>query len=215
MAPEPQPRSRASLDFRAETRVGVGCPAAGDGVMGSMSKGENTCCTRALHIVTVATDRGRLLAPFPPFRGGNQQICVTGAPRSTARLEPRLRAPQRDGDPSSPCRPGGWGLGVGVDPDHIASVASPSMGAKGTVSSTVWLAWRPASRLIAAGSRTPREFPQRRSGGRCGASARCSLSVPGQTAQVSRRAQAAGGLMGLDSAAAPPGIPSVCWEAGR
>ena len=53
MAPEPQPRSRAfrpgaaagerpaqaqprSLDFRAETRVAVRCPAAGDGdgVMG-------------------------------------------------------------------------------------------------------------------------------------------------------------------------------------
>ena len=37
MAPEPQPRSRASLGFRAETRVGVGCPAAGDGAMGGES----------------------------------------------------------------------------------------------------------------------------------------------------------------------------------
>jgi len=37
MAPEPQPRSRASLDFRAETRVGVGCLAAGDEVMGGVA----------------------------------------------------------------------------------------------------------------------------------------------------------------------------------
>jgi len=42
MAPVPQPRSRARLDFRVETRVAVGWPAAGDGVMGGVSKGENT-----------------------------------------------------------------------------------------------------------------------------------------------------------------------------
>ena len=85
MAPEPQPRSRACLDFRVETRVAVRCPAAGDEVMGGgMNKGENTCSTRALHTVTVATDRWRVLAPLPPFWGVNQQVYATGSPRSTA-----------------------------------------------------------------------------------------------------------------------------------
>jgi hypothetical protein len=43
MPPEPQPRSRASLDFRAETKVAVGCPAAGDEVMGGgVNEGEHT-----------------------------------------------------------------------------------------------------------------------------------------------------------------------------
>ena len=39
-----------------------------------MGKGVNTCSTRALHIVTVATGLEEVRAKFPPFRGGYQQI---------------------------------------------------------------------------------------------------------------------------------------------